>query len=163
MCVCAIQYVTLQNTYMCVWAWLKLFVSFLKVEINLPGTFRNNHKSFHCNRIKCPSTYPFCLSISSLLYTISGSPSRLLCCPSLLRDLHLAVPLSINTEIWKFSLQFFRPLFTPPEAKKEKRKKKKVPSRDLSPNYKSESGGEGRGGELGGGVQNHKQTKQRRK
>lgn len=68
---------------------------------------------------------PICPSISSLLYSISGSPSRLLCFPSPLGDLHLALPLCINTEILKFSLQFFRPLFTPPEAEKTKRNEKK--------------------------------------
>lgn len=44
--------------------------------------------------------------------------------PSLWR-FAFSFPLHISTEIWKFSLQFFRPLFTPPEAKKERRRGEK--------------------------------------
>lgn len=99
---------------------------------------QEHHKALIVTELNVFALTHFSPSISSLLYSISGSPSRLLCIPPPLGDLHFTFPLCINTTILKFLLQSFRPLLTPPEAKKEKKEMRNVPSGDFCPNSKSE-------------------------
>lgn len=133
---------------MCVWSWLKKCVSCLTVEIKLPGTFRDIAKLSLWQNMSLH--LPICPSTSSLLYSISGSPSHLLCYPSPLGDLHLAF-FSAHLH-WNMELLTAIPkTFThPPRSKNEKRERKKrekCSQWGLEPKLKEWRGGGG--GELG--------------
>lgn len=141
--------------FMCVWALMKLFVSFLPGKIKPPGTFRNttkplvpqNKMSLHlhiCPSIILPIVQRLWLSRSSLL--LSLSPAR------------FAFSFSSEHKHWnmKVFIAIFLDLYSPhPKQKRKEEKNRKCSQWGLEPKLKEWCGA--------WGVQNHKQTKQKKK
>lgn len=144
------RHIILNSTkYLCVWH-VCLSIAEAVCVVSSTGSepvwdVQEHHKAFHRNGMKCTQNR-ICTSLYPPYCTVSPAPSScLLCFPfPPLRDLYLAVPLSINTEIQLFFFSFTAILQTSPEAtknrnnnnEKKKKKRKKCSQLGLESNLK---------------------------